>query len=104
MDKTIFQVLKDQISSLRELIFRVEAGDEVNHEDLSTKIEKLQMSLMKLSHQFYKYGDNPARIKKKVINKKVLFIMPQVLLTVTIKYLRRIFITLLFHFSGVLCW
>ncbi|EGA58928.1 Ecm10p [Saccharomyces cerevisiae FostersB] len=38
LDKTDSQRLKDQISSLRELVSRIQAGDEVNDDDVGTKI------------------------------------------------------------------
>ncbi|QID84509.1 hypothetical protein GRS66_007014 [Saccharomyces pastorianus] len=58
LDKTDSQILKDQISSLRELISRVQAGDEVNGEDLTSKIDKLQTSSLKLFEQLYKNNGN----------------------------------------------
>lgn len=58
LDKTDSQILKDQISSLRELISRVQAGDEVNGEDLTRKIDKLQSSSLKLFEQLYKNDSN----------------------------------------------
>ena len=58
LDKTDSQRLKDQISSLRELVSRIQAGDEVNDEDLETKIDNLQTSSMKLFEQLYKDGNN----------------------------------------------
>ncbi|CAI4059961.1 hypothetical protein SKDZ_05G0390 [Saccharomyces kudriavzevii ZP591] len=58
LNKTDSQVLKDQITSLRDLLFRVQAGDEVNTEDLETKIGELQISSMKLFEQLYKNDSN----------------------------------------------
>ncbi|CAD6621127.1 XXYS1_4_G0003240.mRNA.1.CDS.1 [Saccharomyces cerevisiae] len=59
LDKTDSQRLKDQISSLRELVSRIQAGDEVNDDDVGTKIDNLRTSSMKLFEQLYKNGDNP---------------------------------------------
>ena len=59
LDKTDSQRLKDQISSLRELVSRIQAGDEVNDDDVGTKIDNLRTSSMKLFEQLYKNSDNP---------------------------------------------
>ncbi|CAI4402929.1 CDN_1a_G0014190.mRNA.1.CDS.1 [Saccharomyces cerevisiae] len=59
LDKTDSQRLKDQISSLRELVSRIQAGDEVNDDDVGTKIDNLRTSSMKLFGQLYKNSDNP---------------------------------------------
>lgn len=59
LDKTDSQRLKDQISSLRELVSRSQAGDEVNDDDVGTKIDNLRTSSMKLFEQLYKNSDNP---------------------------------------------
>ncbi|AJU52394.1 Ecm10p [Saccharomyces cerevisiae YJM1419] len=59
LDKTDSQRLKDQISSLRELVYRIQAGDEVNDDDVGTKIDNLRTSSMKLFEQLYKNSDNP---------------------------------------------
>nr|CAI6557833.1 CIH_HP1_G0013960.mRNA.1.CDS.1 [Saccharomyces cerevisiae] len=59
LDKTDSQRLKDQISSLRELVSRIQAGDEVNDDDVGTKIDNLRTSSMKLFEQLYKNRDNP---------------------------------------------
>ncbi|AJU56207.1 Ecm10p [Saccharomyces cerevisiae YJM1549] len=59
LDKTDSQRLKDQISSLRELVSRIQAGDEVNDDDVETKIDNLRTSSMKLFEQLYKNSDNP---------------------------------------------
>ncbi|CAI4402868.1 BCN_G0014560.mRNA.1.CDS.1 [Saccharomyces cerevisiae] len=58
LDKTDSQRLKDQISSLRELVSRIQAGDEVNDDDVGTKIDNLRTSSMKLFEQLYKNSDN----------------------------------------------
>lgn len=59
LDKTDSQRLKNQISSLRELVSRIQAGDEVNDDDVGTKIDNLRTSSMKLFEQLYKNSDNP---------------------------------------------
>ncbi|CAI4418036.1 AGA_1a_G0014160.mRNA.1.CDS.1 [Saccharomyces cerevisiae] len=59
LDKTDSQRLKDQILSLRELVSRIQAGDEVNDDDVGTKIDNLRTSSMKLFEQLYKNSDNP---------------------------------------------
>ncbi|GAX70887.1 Hsp70 family ATPase [Saccharomyces cerevisiae] len=59
LDKTDSQRLKDQISSLRELVSRIQAGDEVNDDDVGTKIDNLRTSSMKLFEQLYKNSGNP---------------------------------------------
>ncbi|EDO17606.1 hypothetical protein Kpol_1061p31 [Vanderwaltozyma polyspora DSM 70294] len=54
VDKAEAQKVTDQITSLREVIARVQAGEEVNAEDLTSKTEELQTSSMKLFEQMYK--------------------------------------------------
>ncbi|EDO14874.1 hypothetical protein Kpol_1012p1 [Vanderwaltozyma polyspora DSM 70294] len=48
VDKAEAQKVTDQITALREVIARVQAGEEVNAEDLTSKTEELQTSSMKL--------------------------------------------------------
>ena len=54
VDKAEAQKVKDQITSLREVVARVQAGEEVDAEDLKTKTDELQTSSMKLFEQMYK--------------------------------------------------
>ena len=54
LDKAEAQKVKDQVTSLRELVARVQSGEEVNAEDLKTKTDELQTSSMKLFEQMYK--------------------------------------------------
>ena len=54
VDKVEAQKVKDQINSLKEMIARVQAGEEVNADDLKTKTEELQTASMKLFEQMYK--------------------------------------------------
>ncbi|SCU99923.1 LAME_0G06392g1_1 [Lachancea meyersii CBS 8951] len=54
VDKAEAQKVKDQITSLREVVARVQAGEEVDAEDLKTKTEELQTASMKLFEQMYK--------------------------------------------------
>ncbi|KAM3161694.1 Heat shock protein SSC1, mitochondrial [Lachancea thermotolerans] len=54
VDKAEAQKVKDQITSLREIVARVQSGEEVNADDLKTKTEELQTSSMKLFEQMYK--------------------------------------------------
>ena len=54
LDKAEAQKVQDQINSLREIITKVQSGEEVSAEDLKTKTEELQTSSMKLFEQMYK--------------------------------------------------
>lgn len=54
VDKAEAQKVRDQITSLKELVARVQGGEEVNAEELKTKTEELQTSSMKLFEQLYK--------------------------------------------------
>ncbi|CEP64548.1 Hsp70 family ATPase SSC1 LALA0_S12e01420g [Lachancea lanzarotensis] len=54
VDKAEAQKVKDQITALREVVARVQAGEEVDAEDLKTKTEELQTASMKLFEQMYK--------------------------------------------------
>lgn len=54
LDKAEAQKVKDQVAALREVVARVQAGEEVDAEDLKTKTEELQNSSMKLFEQMYK--------------------------------------------------
>ncbi|CAI4045037.1 hypothetical protein SUVZ_10G2300 [Saccharomyces uvarum] len=54
VDKAEAQKVRDQITSLKELIARVQGGEEVDAEELKTKTEELQNSSMKLFEQLYK--------------------------------------------------
>ena len=54
VDKVEAQKVKDQINSLKEMIARVQAGEEINADDLKTKTEELQTASMKLFEQMYK--------------------------------------------------
>lgn len=47
VDKAEAQKVRDQITSLKELVARVQGGEEVNAEELKTKTEELQTSSMK---------------------------------------------------------
>ncbi|CAI4034447.1 hypothetical protein SMKI_10G2380 [Saccharomyces mikatae IFO 1815] len=58
VDKAEAQKVKDQITSLKELVARVQGGEEVNAEELKTKTEELQTSSMKLFEQMYKNDSN----------------------------------------------
>ncbi|CCE66010.1 hypothetical protein TPHA_0O00390 [Tetrapisispora phaffii CBS 4417] len=58
IDKVEAQKVKDQITQLREFIARVQAGEEVNSEELKTKTDDLQTSSMKLFEQMYKNENN----------------------------------------------
>ncbi|SCV03820.1 LANO_0G06458g1_1 [Lachancea nothofagi CBS 11611] len=54
IDKAEAQKVQDQITSLREIVARVQAGEEVDAESLKTKTEELQTASMKLFEQMYK--------------------------------------------------
>lgn len=54
VDKAEAQKVQDLITSLRETVARVQAGEEVNAEDLKAKTDELQNSSMKLFEQMYK--------------------------------------------------
>lgn len=54
VDKAEAQKVQDLITSLREVVARVQGGEEVNAEDLKTKTDELQASSMKLFEQMYK--------------------------------------------------
>ena len=54
VDKAEAQKVQDLITSLRETVARVQAGEEVNADDLKAKTEELQNSSMKLFEQMYK--------------------------------------------------
>ncbi|QEU61272.1 Ssc1/Ecm10 [Kluyveromyces lactis] len=54
LDKAEAQKVKDQVAALRELVARVQAGEEVDAEELKTKTEELQTASMKLFEQMYK--------------------------------------------------
>lgn len=54
VDKAEAQKVKDQIASLRELVAKVQSGEEVAADDLKTKTEELQNASMKLFEQMYK--------------------------------------------------
>lgn len=58
VDKAEAQKVRDQITSLKELVARVQGGEEVNAEELKTKTEELQTSSMKLFEQLYKNDSN----------------------------------------------
>lgn len=58
VDKAEAQKVRDQITSLKELVARVQGGEEVNAEELKTKTEELQTSSMKLFEQLYKNNSN----------------------------------------------
>lgn len=61
LDKTEVQKVKDQIASLRELVARVQSGEEVNSEELSNKTDELQNLSMKLFEQMYKNDSSNAQ-------------------------------------------
>ncbi|GAV54893.1 hypothetical protein ZYGR_0AS02160 [Zygosaccharomyces rouxii] len=54
LDKVEAQKVQDQITSLRETVARVQAGEEVGPEDLKNKTDELQQASMKLFEQMYK--------------------------------------------------
>lgn len=54
IDKAEAQKVKDQIASLRELVAKVQSGEEVAVDELKTKTEELQNASMKLFEQMYK--------------------------------------------------
>ncbi|KAL3232336.1 Import motor subunit, mitochondrial [Nakaseomyces bracarensis] len=54
VDKAEAQKVKDDVASLKELVARVQAGEEVDAEQLKSKTEELQTSSMKLFEQLYK--------------------------------------------------
>lgn len=54
VDKVEAQKVQDQITSLRETVARVQAGEEVAPEDLKSKTDELQTASMKLFEQMYK--------------------------------------------------
>ncbi|SCU87387.1 LADA_0E03708g1_1 [Lachancea dasiensis] len=54
IDKAEAQKVKDQITSLREIVARVQSGEEVDAEELKTKTDELQTASMKLFEQMYK--------------------------------------------------
>lgn len=54
IDKAEAQKVKDQIASLRELVAKVQSGEEVAADELKTKTEELQNASMKLFEQMYK--------------------------------------------------
>ncbi|CCF60053.1 hypothetical protein KAFR_0I02740 [Kazachstania africana CBS 2517] len=58
LDKAEAQKVKDQIASLREIVAKVQAGEEVNAEELKTKTDDLQTASMKLFEQMYKNQDS----------------------------------------------
>jgi len=71
LDKAEAQKVKDQVASLKELVARVQAGEEVSAEDLKTKTDDLQNASMKLFEQMYKNNQggesnaNPGEGEKK---------------------------------------
>ncbi|QHS74275.1 Hsp70 family ATPase SSC1 [Saccharomyces paradoxus] len=58
VDKAEAQKVRDQITTLKELVARVQGGEEVNAEELKAKTEELQTSSMKLFEQLYKNDSN----------------------------------------------
>ncbi|CCH59063.1 hypothetical protein TBLA_0B02210 [Henningerozyma blattae CBS 6284] len=58
VDKVEAQKVKDQVTALKELVARVQSGEEVDAETLKTKTEELQTSSMKLFEQIYKNNNN----------------------------------------------
>ncbi|CAR28483.1 hypothetical protein ZYGR_0S01140 [Zygosaccharomyces rouxii] len=54
LDKVEAQKVQDQITSLRETVARVQAGEDVGPEDLKNKTDELQQASMKLFEQMYK--------------------------------------------------
>ncbi|AQZ19020.1 ECM10 (YEL030W) and SSC1 (YJR045C) [Zygosaccharomyces parabailii] len=54
VDKVEAQKVQDQITSLREIVARVQSGEDVGPEDLKNKTDELQTSSMKLFEQMYK--------------------------------------------------
>lgn len=58
VDKAEAQKVKDQIAALRELIAKVQSGEEVAADELKTKTEELQSSSMKLFEQMYKNNNS----------------------------------------------
>lgn len=63
VDKAEAQKVQDLITSLREIVARVQSGEEVNADDLKNKTEELQNASMKLFEQMYKNdsGNNNAQ-------------------------------------------
>ncbi|CAI5757979.1 unnamed protein product [Candida verbasci] len=57
IDTTKADELKAKISSVRELIVKVQAGEEVNPEELKTKIEEIQNDSINLFKDVYKDGE-----------------------------------------------
>ncbi len=58
LDKAESQKVKDEVAALKELVARVQAGEEVDAEQLKTKTDELQTSSMKLFEQMYKNQGN----------------------------------------------
>ena len=58
VDKAEAQKVRDQITSLKEMVARVQGGEEVNAEELKTKTEELQTSSINLFEQLYKNDSN----------------------------------------------
>ncbi|QLQ79229.1 hypothetical protein HG537_0B05760 [Torulaspora globosa] len=58
VDKAEAQKVQDMITSLRETVARVQAGEEVSADDLKAKTDELQNSSMKLFEQMYKNDSN----------------------------------------------
>ncbi|QLG74837.1 hypothetical protein HG535_0H01640 [Zygotorulaspora mrakii] len=58
LDKAEVQKVQDLITSLREIVARVQSGEEVNADDLKAKTEELQNASMKLFEQMYKNDSN----------------------------------------------
>lgn len=54
VDKAEAQKVQDMITALREIVARVQSGEEVSAEELKTKTDELQTSSMKLFEQMYK--------------------------------------------------
>ncbi|AQZ15126.1 ECM10 (YEL030W) and SSC1 (YJR045C) [Zygosaccharomyces parabailii] len=54
VDKVEAQKVQDQITSLREIVARVQSGEDVGPEELKNKTDELQTSSMKLFEQMYK--------------------------------------------------
>ncbi|CAL9730593.1 import motor subunit, mitochondrial [Monosporozyma unispora] len=60
VDKAEAQKVKDQIASLRELVAKVQSGEEVSPDELKTKTDELQNASMKLFEQMYKNNQGGA--------------------------------------------
>lgn len=65
IDKEKAGEVQKQIDSLKELVARAQAGEEVNAEELKTKTEELRAASLKLFEDLYKNSSNEAKPEDK---------------------------------------